>query len=143
MYQAIVLALFIIAVVVGVSWKKKKPSSDQKLHQIKETIMGIDPKVSEFNFYLDSEASYILGDRDVHMCIHDEDGEYYDDNFLTYVALHEITHGLIAEDTRDHPPIFDRRFEDIKAKAIRLGIYNPNQPFPSVYCGKSINRYYD
>lgn len=143
MYSAIALALVIIAVIIGVSWKKKKPSSDQKLQQIKENIARIDPKVPEFNFYLDGEGSYILGDRDIYMCIHDEDGNYYDDNFLTYVALHELTHGLIPQDTRTHPPIFDSTFEEIKAKAIRLGIYDPTKPFPAVYCKKPISRYYD
>lgn len=143
MLEAIIIIIAIVAFIIGISWKQRRPCSDQKLQELKVKVSPLDPKISDFNFYTDPSGSYILGDRDVYICVLNEQGDYYDDNFLIYVILHELTHGLIPSDTRDHPPLFDSTFEEIKNRAIRLGIYNPTIPFPSTYCNKPIAKYHD
>lgn len=128
--------------ILSLSWKRKVLTTDQKLEQIKTRLLPLDPRVAEFNFYTHPNKSYIAGNRDIFMCIHNEEEGYYPDNFLLYIAIHEITHGLIPVNTENHPPIFNQTFDQLKDKAIRLGIYDPSIPFPKQYCGKPINEYY-
>lgn len=142
MYQAVLAAVFIIAIIVTFSWKRRAITSDQKLQYLKDKISVLDPRTKEFNFSVDDNGSYILGSRDIFMCIRDEHGDYYDDNFLIYVAMHELVHGLIPQNTEHHPPIFDKTFNEMKELAIRMKIYDPTIPFPRTYCGKPLNEYY-
>ncbi len=123
-----------------ISWRKRI-SSNVKLEEIKKKLIPLDSRIEEFTFSTDPKSSYILGDRDIRICIQNSNGNYHDDNFLIYVALHEITHGIISEDTSNHPPIFDETFDRIKRKAIHMGIYDPSIPFPATYCGKPIDSY--
>ena len=36
--------------------------------------------------------SYTVNKHDMHLCLENHDGEYYDENILIYVTLHELAH---------------------------------------------------
>jgi hypothetical protein len=120
---------------------RMKSHDNLRLQMIKKALIPLDPRIEYLNFYENSEESYTLGKKDIYICPFEDENTYHSDNFLVYIALHEIAHALIPEDTRDHPPVFDRMFEDLKRKAVQIGIYNPSLPFPSKTCRKSLKYY--
>ena len=68
-----------------------------------------------------------------------------DDNTLTFVALHELSHIGTAE--VGHTPTYWQNFKFILENAVEAGIYKPvdYKKKPKGYCGMTItdNPYYD
>ena len=68
-----------------------------------------------------------------------------DENTLTFVALHEISH--IATESIGHKKEFWENFKFILKNAVSMGIYKPKdyKKQPQKYCGMTItdNPYYD
>ena len=68
-----------------------------------------------------------------------------DDNTLTFVALHELSH--LATNEIGHTPNYWQNFKFILENAVECGIYNPvdYKKKPTGYCGMTItdNPYYD
>ena len=62
----------------------------------------------------------------------DEQGEYYEDNMLIYVALHELAHVLCDE--VGHTEKWKKIFEDLLVDAENKGVYNSNVPPILDYC---------
>lgn len=120
---------------------RSRKISNQKLNDIKEKLIKVDPRAANINFYIDHSEAYILNKKDVYMCVHDKSNVNYHDDFLMYIALHELAHALIPEDTKDHPPKFDQLFTQLKDRAQYLGVFNPSTPFPDEYCGHPLSYY--
>lgn len=137
----ILILVFLICGIIGYSFTKRIKSTDVKLQNIKEKLTQVDPRAKDIDFYTHPFESYALDKKEVHMCINTPRGDYYDDNILMYVGLHELAHILIPEDTSHHPPIFDTKFNELKDRAQRLNLFNPNFSFPSEYCGKKLSYY--
>ena len=74
-----------------------------------------------------------------------EGSKLIDENTLTFVALHEISH--IATESIGHKKEFWENFKFILKNAVSLGIYEPKdyKKNPKKYCGMTItdNPYYD
>ena len=62
----------------------------------------------------------------------DENGKYYDKNFLVFVIIHEISHAMCNE--IGHTKKFIDIFEHNLNKAIKLGIYDPTKKKVENYC---------
>ena len=60
-------------------------------------------------------------------------GKYYDMNTLMYVSLHELAH--ILSKTHGHNNEFKDNFATLLRQSSKIGIYNPQIPIPSTYCG--------
>lgn len=127
--------------VCQVSKLKDSFEDDLKLKSIKEKLLMIDPRVKDINFFINSEEAYTLNKKEIHMCLKEPSGNYYSDNVLIYIALHELAHVILPFDTSNHPPIFDEIFQQLQEKATILGLYNPSIPFPDEYCGNKISYY--
>ena len=65
----------------------------------------------------------------------DEKDNYYEDNSLMFVILHEISHVICK--SIGHTEEFNNIFTDILKESARVGIYNPNIPMIKNYCGHS------
>ncbi len=74
-----------------------------------------------------------------------EGSKLIDENTLTFVALHEISH--IATESIGHKKEFWENFKFILKNAVSLGLYEPKdyKKKPQKYCGMTItdNPYYD
>lgn len=74
-----------------------------------------------------------------------EGSKLIDENTLTFVALHEISH--IATESIGHKKEFWENFKFILKNAVSLGLYEPKdyKKNPKKYCGMTItdNPYYD
>lgn len=65
--------------------------------------------------------------------------ELIDEHTLTFVALHEITHVMCAEE--NHPPLFWAQFRFLLKEASEMGMHEPRDyaDSPVKYCGRDIN----
>ncbi len=87
--------------------------------------------MSEIEFKHASK-SFTINKKVVHMCLKDEKGDYYDNNSLVYVLLHEIAHVINA--TVGHDPMFNNIFNDLLDIAQQKKIYDPEIPMVNSYC---------
>jgi hypothetical protein len=139
----VVILCSIIASILIHSWKnsKRNANTDEKLALIKSNLVKVDPRAENVDFYTHPEEAYTLGKKEIYMCIQDPEGNYYSNDTLMYIALHELAHVLIPGDTSKHPPKFDALFNQLKERAEYLGLYDPRVPFPTKYCGKELSYY--
>jgi hypothetical protein len=87
--------------------------------------------MSEIEFKHASK-SFTINKKVVHMCLKDEKGNYYDNNSLVYVLLHEIAH--VINTTVGHDQMFNNIFNDLLIIAEQKKIYDPNIPMVNSYC---------
>lgn len=78
------------------------------------------------------KKSYTINKEQIYLCLKDENNNYYDDNMLCYVLLHEVAHSLCDE--IGHTDKFHLIFEALLHKATEMEIYNPNIPIIQNYC---------
>ena len=106
--------------------------NDPKIIELKKKISIVFPKIMELKIYKSEGKSYTINKHKVYICLNDEKGEYYDDNMLIYVLLHEYSHVLCDE--IGHTDKFHKIFDEIIVKAIEAGIYNKNITPIKNYC---------
>jgi len=137
------ILLFIICLIS----KKRKAEYYQK-H--KPLLMNIQDKISYMIPYFDKDEklrlsklklqpdikSYTINKHDMHLCLEKPDGNYYDENILMYVALHELAHVFCNEE--GHTPAYYKIFERLLGIAHEIGIYDAAQQLPKEYCGIKI-----
>jgi len=78
------------------------------------------------------DKSYTINKEDIYLCLKDENNQYYDDNMLMYVLLHEIAHHLCTE--IGHTKLFHEIFDILLDKAKEMNIYDPNLSLNKNYC---------
>ena len=129
----IIIILLLVLIIMRQFRRTKEgmDATDPVLRQLKQKLNVIHPKVKDLNFYKGSE-SYTINKEDVYLCLKDENGEYYNENMLTYVTLHEIAHAICDE--VGHTPKFHDIFQQLLDKAYHLGLYNPSIPIIQDYC---------
>jgi hypothetical protein len=84
------------------------------------------------------EKSYTINKQKVYLCLKDEKGEYYDDNMLVYVLLHEFSHIFCSE--IGHTQKFHDIFQEVLDYAIKKGVYDPSKPLITNYCTYNDNK---
>lgn len=109
----------------------KAESTDPVLLNVKEKLKQIYPGITELEFY-ESNKSYTINKQKVHLCLKDKNGEYYNENMLTYVALHELAHVMCDE--VGHTDKFYAVFDEIMDRAHEMGLYDPSIPIIKDYC---------
>lgn len=78
------------------------------------------------------DKSYTINKEDIYLCLKDENNQYYHDNMLIYVLLHEISHSICDE--VGHTEKFHILFNALTKKAVELGIYDDKIPLIRDYC---------
>lgn len=108
-------------------------TKDPKLEMVREKFAILDPKYANIPLRA-GNSSFTENKEIITMCLRDpKTNEYYDDNSIMYVALHELSH-MLSKST-GHGDEFKIKFSNLLRQAARLGIYNPNIPMPESYCG--------
>jgi hypothetical protein len=105
---------------------------DPMLRHIHKKLEPLDPKVKSLKFY-EGNKSYTINKKKIYLCLRDEKNEYYNENMLMYVAIHELAHVLCDE--IGHTDKFHRIFKQLLYKAQKMGIYDASQPIVRNYCG--------
>ena len=105
---------------------------DPKLHQIRAKIRPLRPEIVDKIIFLEDKRSYTINKKKVYLCLKDENGEYYHDNMLIFVVLHEMAHVMCDE--IGHTAKFQQIFQQLLAEAAAKDIYDPSiQPIQN-YC---------
>jgi hypothetical protein len=127
----IILALLCLYLISLPSFKEHFMISD-----LKERLAVVDRNFVELDIR-EGTSSFTEDKAIIYLCLKDDQGKFYPTNTLVYVALHEIAHLLNKEDY-GHTPAFHRVFDKLLCKAAAKGIYDPNEPHASWYCGVDI-----
>lgn len=114
---------------------KKKTFTDPLIERIKFDLYLLHPKARDLNYFASNE-SLTEDKKDMYLCLKDENGQYYPYNMLMYVAIHELAHAISKSIDDAHTSSeFNTNFDILLDKAAKLGLYNPNEPLLSNYCG--------
>lgn len=108
--------------------------SDSTLNRIVQKISSIPDikNVMDKLTFNPGEKSYTINKEEVYICLKDEKGDYYDENMLIYVLLHEMAHVLCNE--IGHTQKFREIFDDLLRKAAEIGIYDNMKAPIADYC---------
>ena len=108
---------------------------DEKLLEIIQKLKKIHPKASVMNFCIDDKETYTEDKLKTYMCLKNKKGEYYPDNMLMYVAIHELAHAISNQvDTEHTTEEFHSNFKYLLKKAESLGLYDSSIPPIEEYC---------
>ncbi len=108
---------------------------DPMIESIKQDLFKLHPKARELT-YSASDKSFTEDKKDMYLCLKDENSQYYDRQFLLYVAIHELAHAISKSyDDNHNGREFNENFDMLLDKASRMGIYDKNTPMLSNYCG--------
>jgi hypothetical protein len=122
----IILFLFYVFFIL-----EKYDPTDPKLKELRDKLEQVDPAAK--GILLSKGAkSYSINKHVVYLCLYNEDGKYYDDHLLFYVALHELAH--VKNKTIGHDDSFYKEFEELLNKAEKLGFYDPSKSLDKDYC---------
>jgi len=142
---AVVLVLFVIWL-VSIQIEEFELQKDPKLTELKNLLRPMfstgfnSPQLSKIktNNILDKvglykgDKSYTINKSKVFLCLRDQNGNYYDNNTLVYVLLHEIAHVLCVE--VDHTDLFQEILQELLNRASSMGLYDPKIPVVDNYC---------
>lgn len=128
---SIILIIGIISFFVYTQILEHYARNEPKVLELKERLRVVHPRVDSLEFFAGNK-SYTINKQKVYLCLKDEKGDYYDDNMLIYVALHELGHVLCDE--VGHTEKWKKIFEDLLADAEKKGVYDSNVPPILDYC---------
>lgn len=106
------------------------------ISHLKNKLSIVDPKIVTFDIRENSSESYTNNKDTMYICTIDpKTKEYYSDNTLIYVILHEWAHVLDPNHDPSHDgDTFKMIFSTLLTRAKNLGIYNDKIPLPKTYC---------
>ena len=129
--SAVVVVALISLYVISTRIHEKYLEDDPVLVRLKEELRVCFPEIDN-TILLKGKKSYTINKKRIHICLKDVKGDYYDNNMLKYVILHELAHVLCDE--IGHTEKFHTIFEGILRKAIKCGVYNDKIPTIKNYC---------
>ena len=107
-------------------------NKDPKIIELKEKISVVFPDIMKIKIFKSEGKSYTINKRKVYLCLKDEKGNYYNNNMLIYVLLHEYSHILCDE--IGHTEKFHKIFDEVILKASNEKLYNPSLSLTENYC---------
>ena len=130
------IGLFIVVVIISYFTLnhviERFKQEDPKLHELRSRLRMIRPDTVDKLILLEDQKSYTINKKKVYMCLRDEKGDYYHDNMLMFVALHELAHVLCDE--IGHTEKFHSIFQQLLKEASDMNIYDPSIAPIENYC---------
>lgn len=130
----VVFVISLLSVWLFVKIRDYQLSRDPMLKRIRNKTEALHPAVKNIKMFKGSK-SYTINKSRIYLCLKDEKGQYYNENMLIYVFIHELAHYLNKEDV-GHTPKFFEIFNELINKAVKLGIYDDSIPPLNNYCGE-------
>lgn len=127
-FIVVVIAVYFVLSQIVEGYKKDDP----KLSFLRSKLRALHPAAVDSITILEDNRSYTINKKKIYMCLRDENGDYYDDNMLLFVAIHELAHVLCDE--IGHTDKFNSIFQDLLKQAIGIGIYDPDIEPVYNYC---------
>ena len=89
--------------------------------------------IRNLKFYTNDSESFTIDKRVIYICVKNHrKKQYYDENLLMYVTLHELSHVICDE--IGHTEKFKLIFSGILNYAHNMGYFNYNLPLDQKYC---------
>lgn len=104
---------------------------DPKIDILKNKLSSAIPEIRNIKIS-GSNKSFTINKKEIFLCLKDDNNEYYSDNMLVYVLLHEVAHVLCDE--IGHTDKFKDIFRSLLRRAELDGLYDPLQPPVDDYC---------
>jgi hypothetical protein len=127
----IIICVVLLVGLIIYQIKENLEQYDPKIMEIKEKLSQVHPVAHKLRFY-SAKKSYTINKEKVHICLRDENSNYYDDNMLMYVSLHELAHVLCDE--IGHTEKFNAIFDELLVRAEKMNLYDPDIPPIINYC---------
>lgn len=109
------LYLVIIFIVILFGWYVTLPKisldDNKKISELKSKMAKFLYFIGSnkvYNLYQSDDMAKTVDKKDIYIVLRDKNGEFYDDNTLFGVLIHEMAHILCGSDNHDYP------FEDIE-----------------------------
>jgi len=127
----IIVVIIIMLGVMFVTWRRR---NNAYLLRVRDSLIPLDPR---FGKLIVQVASSSYTDKSVvYICIHDENGNLFDENTLRGVLIHEMAHVLTPFYDPEHKSeVFRNHERDLLLKAKSLGLWTPEIMIPCDYCG--------
>ena len=148
------LSLILVIVIILITWyfiykqlEEFYVKDDSKIAELKRFLEPLFPKHARYDGVLETlnnrdilseislhkgEKSFTINKTRIFLCLKDKKEEYYTDNMLIYVLLHEIAHCLCDE--IGHTEKFHSIFDALLEKAAKLNIFDPKKSIDKNYC---------
>jgi beta-lactamase regulating signal transducer with metallopeptidase domain len=111
---------------------EKFDDTDPKLYDIMAKLRQIDSAAAAKIKLSRGKKSYTINKQVVYLCLYDKNGDYYDDNTLMYVSLHELAH--VKNKEIGHTNSFHKIFNEYLEKAQAMHFYDRTKDIPDNYC---------
>ena len=128
----IILIIVLVLLVIFMQIKDYFSQSDPMIQRLKEYVNKISPEAASKIRIYKGDKSYTINKRNVYLCLHDEKGEYYNEQILRYIITHEISH--VLSESIGHTEEFDKIFKNLLDRAVKMGLYDPDTKIPQDYC---------
>lgn len=79
------------------------------------------------------KSSFTENKNKIFVCTKDKKGNYFSENDLVYVLLHEYAHATTKVKEAEHGPAWLKNFNRYLERAKELKIYDPSQPLSMEY----------
>jgi hypothetical protein len=125
--------IILIILIVTLIFKQVKENFSQYhpvIQVLKENIINCFPELGNLKIF-EGDKSYTINKEKIYLCIRDKNGQYYNQNILMYVLLHEVAHTICPE--IGHTQEFKNIFNSLLERATGYGIYS-NTDIPKDYC---------
>lgn len=134
----VILTCFICWVIIT-QIQENTSKNDPKLYELKKIVEPLFynehiknvGKLKNVELYR-GKKSYTINKNKIYLCLKDRNGNYYGNNTLLYVLLHEYAHVLCDE--IGHTDKFWKIFNDLLTTAMVLDIYDSSIPMIHNYC---------
>lgn len=132
-YILVALIIIVISVIsiLCVRIKEKFLEDDPMLVQLNEKLKQCLPEINN-TILMKGKKSYTINKKRTYICLKDEKGEYYDENMLIYVIIHELAHVKCSE--VGHTDLFYKIFNELLERASACGVYDKHKPLIKDYC---------
>jgi len=127
----VLTCFFLLAWILINQIKDHYSQFEPKLQEIKKRVQLVIPDVINSISLYEGNDSYTINKKKTYICLTDNNGNYYDDNTLVHVLLHEMAHVMCDE--IGHTNKFHSIFTDLLKKAEKKGIYDPHKAIPPDY----------
>ena len=107
-------------------------ANDPMIISLKNKLSPVFPDIVSMNIYSSTGKSYTINKEKVYICLKDKNNNYYNEQALMYVLLHEYCHCKCNE--IGHTPKFHKMLEYIIKQASDAGVYNIDIQPESNYC---------
>lgn len=131
----VVFTCIVVGTIAKVCGKSAEQIEQEKeiLDRLRRRLYLLNPEYAKVPLKVDT-SSYTEDKSMIGLCVRDPmTGQYFNDNVLMYVVLHELAHFLSK--SYGHNNEFRNTFQSLLEDAREKCLYDPTQKFPEVYCG--------